>query len=32
MKKVVMPFKILWRGGIWGRGVVGDEEWRIWKL
>jgi hypothetical protein len=23
MKTVVMPSKILWKGGIWGRGVVG---------
>jgi hypothetical protein len=23
MKKVVMPSKILWKGGIWGREVVG---------
>jgi hypothetical protein len=22
-EKVVMPSKILWKGGIWGRGVVG---------
>jgi hypothetical protein len=24
MKKVVMPSKILWKGGIWVRGVVGQ--------
>jgi hypothetical protein len=23
MKKVVMPSKILWKGGIWGKGVMG---------
>jgi hypothetical protein len=29
MKKVVMPSKILWKGGIWGRGIMGDEKWRM---
>jgi hypothetical protein len=31
MKKVVMPSKILWKGKIWGRGAMGDEEWKMWN-